>query len=480
MIDLGEAIARPKDRRRALVGAAGVGALSLGVIPVVSRPLGVSYPVVAIVVAVSIVTIILSSVLLWAQARVSGSVPLLVLAGAYGATASLMTPYLLLYRGLWPQIARWVSADPQTSAWLWFEWHLLFALTPIAYLTARRFLSRRERAGFERIERFVAIAMVALFAVLVPPAIWVDGLPPFLEHGYWTALAWTLSMVLVALAIASIGLLYARSRFRSALDVWLSVASLCMIADVVLSVTGAAPFSLGWYLSRAYVLVASGTVLTALILQTANVYEQLAETADQFRDESLTDALTGVANRRDFDVRLAQVLADGARMSRGAALLMIDIDNFKLYNDTFGHVAGDECLRTIASAVRESVSRPRDTVARFGGEELAVIMAETDIRGALVVGERVRSAIEALAIPQSARAFYAMVTVSIGATAVADTVGVTAETFLDRADRALYRAKQSGRNRVLAAVENEAADNAYAEGTRNTRGIAAGSRATIS
>jgi diguanylate cyclase (GGDEF)-like protein len=253
-----------------------------------------------------------------------------------------------------------------------------------------------------------------------------------------------------------------------------------MIADVTLSIVGGVPFTAGWYVSRVYIVIASSTVLIALLLQTANVYALLAKTTDRLRDESLTDPLTGLANRRSFDQRLAQVLADGARMSRGAAMLMIDVDQFKLFNDAYGHLGGDECLRDLCATARGCVSRTRDMVARYGGEEIAVIMAETDMRGALIVAERIRSAIEGMGVPHSREATFPAVTVSIGATSVENTVGLTPEAFIEQADRALYRAKEMGRNRTVSWPLDEPGDAPQAEATGNDRGIDTGSRATIS
>jgi diguanylate cyclase (GGDEF)-like protein len=161
---------------------------------------------------------------------------------------------------------------------------------------------------------------------------------------------------------------------------------------------------------------------------------------------------------------------------------MIDVDQFKLFNDAYGHLGGDECLRDLADTARGCVSRTRDMVARYGGEEFAVIMAETDLRGALIVAERIRSAIEGMGVPQSSEAAFPAITVSIGATAVDTTEGLTAEAFIEQADKALYRAKELGRNRTESwPLEVPAiADPPQAEATGNDRGIDAGSRATIS
>jgi diguanylate cyclase (GGDEF)-like protein len=449
MIDLGQTLAEPKNRYRAALGAGAVAVLALASLPLAARPLGTSYPVLSTVIGISITLLSLAAVLLWAQARVTLSAPLVVLAACYGATAAIMVPYLLLYHGMFPVLARDIDADPQASSWLWFAWHALFAAAPMAYLVARRALGRADRGMFERLERRALIAMVVVALVLIVPSVWDAALPPFIEHSARTVVAWACSAIVLALSVAAITMLYVQNRFRSILDVWLAIAGLCMIADVTLAICGAVPFSFGWYISRVYIVIASSTVLVALLIQTATVYAQLAQTADRLRDESLTDSLTGLSNRRAFDERLSQALADGARMSRGAAMLMIDVDNFKMFNDTYGHLGGDECLRDLAATVRGCISRTRDMVARFGGEEFAVVMAETDMRGALIVAERIRSAVEGMGIPQPREAQHRAVTVSIGATGIDDAAGMTPEAFIEQADRALYAAKETGRNKVV-------------------------------
>jgi diguanylate cyclase (GGDEF)-like protein len=483
MIDLGETRAHPKDRYRAIAGSACIVVLGAVATPFVGRPIGASYPTFALVIGVSIVMLLLAAVLLWAQSRVTSSVPLLTLAGGYGSTAIVMTFHLLLYHGLYPPLGVWLAVNWQTSSYLWFEWHAMFLFCPVGYCAARLLGRPLDVAHFKRLETVTRITMVAVPLAIVAFVIWVPGLPVLNVYGSRTPVMAVLSGVLIVIALVAIVLLYAKSRLHSVLDICLGIAALCMIVDVSVTHAGSVTFTVGWYIARAFILIATSTVLVALILQTANVYGQLAKTADRLRDESLTDPLTGLANRRAFDLRLAQVLADGARMNRGAAMLMIDVDNFKLFNDAYGHLGGDECLRDLCATARDCVSRTRDMVARYGGEEIAVIMAETDLRGALIVAERIRSAIEGMGIPHSRDAHYAAVTVSIGATAVDDTNGLTAEEFVSRADRALYAAKENGRNRTESWPADSAAIApvlAQAEATGNVLGIEAGSRATIS
>jgi diguanylate cyclase (GGDEF)-like protein len=190
-------------------------------------------------------------------------------------------------------------------------------------------------------------------------------------------------------------------------------------------------------------------VLWVLLFQTASIYAQLVETAERLRNESLTDVLTGLANRRSFDQRFSEMLRDCARETRPLALLIIDVDHFKAYNDAFGHVAGDDCLRAIGAMLLNNAARARDLVARIGGEEMAVIMPEVDLAGALVVAERMRSAVHGAAIAQGPLATHPVVTISVGVTATRDPANTVIDDLVRSADRALYRAKDMGRNRVI-------------------------------
>jgi diguanylate cyclase (GGDEF)-like protein len=454
-LDLESAPARPSDRRRAVLVAAVLAVCSALVVPVIGRPVGVSYPVFAIVIALSIAAVAITSVLLWAQARVTLSVPLCVLASGYAITAVVMLPYLLFYRGLWPELIAAVSADTQTSAWLWVEWHAAFIGATIVYYlvrSARATAAPLDVPAFARIRTRLAWGGVAIVALTVPPLIWIDGLPALSRDGRATPLLDALAVTLCLGALASIALAYRTNRFRSVLDLWLSIACLSMYADVVLS-HFSHQFGAGWYASRLSILLAASAVLFVLLFQTATIYAQLAETAERLRNESLTDVLTGLANRRSFEERFAQVLRECARDLRPVALLAIDVDHFKVYNDTFGHQAGDECLRRVADTLTQNAGRARDLVARTGGEEMAVIMPDADLAGARVVAERMRAAVENAALPQGRAARYPVVTISVGVVATREPGATSTAALAAAADRALYRAKREGRNRVVEAID---------------------------
>jgi diguanylate cyclase (GGDEF)-like protein/PAS domain S-box-containing protein len=166
---------------------------------------------------------------------------------------------------------------------------------------------------------------------------------------------------------------------------------------------------------------------------------------------AMTDGLTGVANRRAFDEALEREWKLTLRHGKQISLLLLDIDHFKPFNDEYGHQVGDDCLRAVAQAAAAAV-RTTDIVARYGGEELAVILPQVDVAGAWETAEKVRSAIEGLRVTHSGNPEGGgWVTVSIGAATALARLGGTMrmpEGLLQAADHALYKAKHAGRNRV--------------------------------
>lgn len=164
-----------------------------------------------------------------------------------------------------------------------------------------------------------------------------------------------------------------------------------------------------------------------------------------------TDGLLQIANRGYFDRRLAEACSDGFRSRSPLGLLMIDVDFFKRYNDHYGHQAGDACLKAIAAAAGSAMLRGTDLLARYGGEELAVILPDTDWQGTQQVADRILDAVAALALPHARSDVAARVTVSIGGTSRIPPQRMSGEALLKEADAALYRAKEGGRNRVVMA-----------------------------
>ncbi|MDD5248363.1 MAG: diguanylate cyclase [Rhodocyclaceae bacterium] len=170
--------------------------------------------------------------------------------------------------------------------------------------------------------------------------------------------------------------------------------------------------------------------------------------ADLLESLAHLDALTGIPNRRSFDDTLQTEWRRCQRSGQPLALLMIDIDHFKAYNDHFGHGAGDRCLAAVAALLARNLARPGDAVTRYGGEEFAVILPETKLEGAVRIAERLREGVAALAIPHAPAAGTPIVTISVGCAAAIPDEGGSPAALFALADRKLYDAKAGGRNRI--------------------------------
>jgi len=173
--------------------------------------------------------------------------------------------------------------------------------------------------------------------------------------------------------------------------------------------------------------------------------EKLLEVNRSLELLALEDALTGLANRRQFDLFMVAEMGRAKRSQSGLALLMIDVDHFKLFNDHYGHLAGDECLRHISVIIRDNIKRPGDLAARYGGEEFAVVLPGTDYVGAFLVAEKIRRAVQLAGMEHSESA-VGVVTVSLGVCAYDPASQAVADDLIGAADKALYVAKASGRN----------------------------------
>jgi len=173
---------------------------------------------------------------------------------------------------------------------------------------------------------------------------------------------------------------------------------------------------------------------------------QLSALSSKLEGLSNIDELTGLSNRRFLNETYQKEWCSAVRSQTTLGFLMIDIDYFKMYNDTFGHIQGDWCLQEIAHTIKQSVKRPRDFVARFGGEEFVVLLPDTALSGCSCAAERILSDVRSLSIPASLVNSNGKVTVSIGMGALIPNKNMESDILLHMADQALYRAKNDGRN----------------------------------
>lgn len=190
--------------------------------------------------------------------------------------------------------------------------------------------------------------------------------------------------------------------------------------------------------------------VAALLEERKNLERSLLRSEQRYRELANADALTGLANRRGFDLQLEAEWLRSAHTRKSLAILIIDVDFFKLYNDIYGHIGGDECLRSIANIIADSLHRNSDRASRFGGEEFAVILPATELQDALIVAENIRRTVFEMNIPHTGNP-HGHQTVSIGVAATVPTPGESAVYLLNLSDIALYRAKDLGRNRIEAA-----------------------------
>jgi diguanylate cyclase (GGDEF)-like protein len=208
-------------------------------------------------------------------------------------------------------------------------------------------------------------------------------------------------------------------------------------------------------------------LLGDLILRYSQAERMLADVNQQLKTKTIQleeanrilervsnqDGLTGIANRRYLDAFLEREYRRCARAREPLAVILGDIDHFKGYNDTYGHLAGDECLKRVAETLAACLKRPGDLAARYGGEEFVLALPETNLQGAYALAEAARAAVEALGLPHGASSAAAVVTVSLGvASRPALSHGEPSE-IVALADAALYAAKAGGRNRVQAALQ---------------------------
>jgi diguanylate cyclase (GGDEF)-like protein len=176
---------------------------------------------------------------------------------------------------------------------------------------------------------------------------------------------------------------------------------------------------------------------------------RLLDHAESLRARSYVDGLTGIANRRYFDVAIDREMRRAQRLGGTLSLLLTDIDSFKAYNDHFGHQAGDTCLSAVAQALASKLKRPADVAARYGGEEFAAILPDTDAAQARQLAENIRDYVASLNLPHAPGAVRPYVTLSIGVASMEKGRLNDPAALIEAADKALYAAKRGGRDRVV-------------------------------
>jgi len=334
----------------------------------------------------------------------------------------------------------------ESAVWLWSFWHLGFGLAILRYATMAQPLGHASSVA-----RVIGSVLVLVIALAVIGTVFIDRLPPTLRDGRTLFSGWTASLPLSILALLVIDTLaVARLGAKTPEQLWLTVGMIAACFDVWLTYCGTERFSLGWYLAKSGSFFTSLTVMISLFHDVTRLYSRLAVVNATLRDLAGRDGLTGLFNRRRLDEALGTEWLRALRDRQPLSILMIDVDLFKGYNDTYGHQEGDACLRRLATVLQAATKRPADLVARYGGEEFLVCLPGTPAAGAFEVAQKIRAAVRALAIPHAASPLH-VVTISIGLAGMVPDAEATSDLLVAAADTGLYRAKAAGRDRVVKA-----------------------------
>lgn len=339
----------------------------------------------------------------------------------------------LAFELLWPDAPAWDNlAFPVAMGFTGF-WALAFAR---GFLRAERYAPRLKRAA----DALAGISLVLAAGAFVLP--------------YRIALQ-AVSLLTIVVIATAVGMTVAGIRHGSRAAVFFALAWSGLLLGGLLAAL--ANFGLLPHSFATYYGAQAGAILLVVLLALgmADRINTLRLRKEQAELDSVSDGLTGIANRRRFDDYLETEWQRAVRARTPLALLLVDLDYFHDYNALYGHIAGDECLRAVAACLKGGLARSGDFVSRYGGEEFAIVLPNTDAQGAVHVAERLCRAVAALGISHDGSEVAGVVTATFGVAAEMPTLGATAAKLVLRADNALYEAKRQGRNRV-GAVSTEA------------------------
>src|SRR5450830_1176350 len=396
-------------------------------------------------IAMIVVNLILAS-LLYAKGLIESKECTIRLGTAYFFVTVIFIPLIAAFPG--GLMTEPIIGTNSSSVWLWCYWHIGFGL-----LITRYALSSDGITGSPASVR-KSMAMVVLVVVLLTlsATIGLPYLPAVFRNGRSFFDNSTLLVPALVFGVNLLGLLCViRIRDDRPEQLWVMVGMFAACVDIWLTMYGGTRFSLGWYFAKMTSLLTSLVVLISQLYGITRLYHSIAGANKILMTQANQDGLTSLSNRRCFD-RLLDIEWNRARREkRSLAMLMIDVDFFKKYNDLYGHLAGDDCLRLIAQHLLRVINRPGDVAARYGGEEFVVILPNTDAGGARLVAERLLSNLSAAALAHADNLPTGYVTLSIGVAAMLPGTSKTTSMLALAADTALYQAKENGRNQVCIA-----------------------------
>jgi diguanylate cyclase (GGDEF)-like protein len=448
--------AEPSNYERVVAASIALGAALAVMIaaPFGSTPAGRSTGVVATAYTAYVAATLLTAWLLRNQFRSSGFAPVGVLwiSHAYGAT--VVAAYLLAFPRVFAPLGV-LGHSLQTAAWLWVSAHAGFFSLSMLYAAAERACKGREHqrdAGLALVRAAgVAVAVLSIGAISIA-TLAGDRLPALVagDGAFTPLLTRAIAPALLLAYAVALALIVAVTRLRTVRNLWLGLVIVALACEVTSgTIVAGARFTYGWYLSCAEGAIAALAFLIVMLRKTNEVLVEFEIDNRTLADRTVRDGLTELLNRRGFDARIADALLGIGSQPPHAALLIVDIDHFKAFNDHYGHLEGDRALQVVGAAVAAAVRRPQDSCCRIGGDEFAVILPATGQAGGLTVAKRIHRAIAALRVGQGP-SIPGILTVSVGVAATSGAKDCEPSELYARADAALYEAKHVGRNRTAA------------------------------
>ena len=437
----------PVERRTAITALLALIAIGVALTPLADEPI---LPVPGFMTAYGaamLVANLLLAALLFSRGATEKRASTIQLGSAYFFVGAIFVPLMLAFPGgLLTESVIGVNVSP---VWLWAFWHAGFGVAILRYVhTQWRSRKAQPQPTRVRYEMAGVLAVVAGLAWLA--TLGLGFLPVLLSngHNFFTGIQQVIPYGILLIDLAAI-VLIARLPTLEPEQIWLGVGMVAACVDVWLTFQGSSRFALGWYVSKLCSLATTLTVLISLFHDLTALYRRVSQTNALLASLAHQDGLTGLANRRRFDEVLAAEWNRSFRAQLPMALLMIDVDLFKQFNDRYGHTEGDECLRRIAWLAHSCTRRAGDLTARYGGEEFAVILPDTDLAGATVMASLLRRELARLAIAH-ADSPSGRISVSVGI-AMTHTRQTSPQDLLRAADAALYQAKTEGRDRACVA-----------------------------
>ena len=388
-----------------------------------------------------VVTNLLLATLLFSRGTVRAESSAVRLGSTYLFAAAMELPWLAAFPDA--LVSTSLIGGRGTPLWLWCLAHGGLSLGIIRYALAREGVTASVgRSILACLAIVIVLTLTATLGLPYLPSLLADG------HTLFTGFGAYIPPTLFALLGVALTVLL-RDVGRSPIRLWLAVGVVSQGFDLWAVSHGTTRYSLGWYLAGWGGVLTSLVVLISALHDIMALYQRSARANEILRSLADLDGLTGLANRRRFDevvdVEWQRARREGAPLSA----MMVDVDFFKKFNDHYGHLRGDDCLRQIGAALRAVARRPADFVARYGGEEFVILLPATDVFGAIEVAQALHAKLRDLAMPHAVSP-AGIVTASVGiGTFLTEDDGDTTD-LLSRADRNLYLAKQNGRNTTRA------------------------------